>query len=434
MRRRKSVGYTERRLARMSESIDVAVIDRGIATHIDGVRWLLGAPDNPTLFPAHFLKASFEKIGGLLVRIGTPSGPCGVGFLFPRALTERGRQYTLRLHRLRSDAPPSLDAIEAAVGRAIGAGVVGYDPASPDIGFRPDTPAAPGLQVNEPSAADAEAIRDLQNQVWQPGSADGLYPADLHSPRFRAGTSLIAKRDGAPIGFLFGFFTFGGPALPRAIVDRHADAFRLESQVMAVLPTQQGGGIGRLLKLRQAEVARREGVKVVNWTFDPLLVPNAVLNLTRLRAVAFHFHRHYYQFSNDLNQTPASRLNVTWLLDTRAAREAETVATTSLVDVAAAADIARLNDGPELVAAADGRRRIAIEIPSDWTTLQLDPEQRATALRWRATTDEILSEHLGTDDGQYVLTGVGRDGDRRYLIGERIDAALLARIADQESI
>ncbi len=414
----------------MSESIEVAVIDRGIGTHIDGVRWLLGAPDNPTLFPAHFLKASFEKIGGLLVRIGTPAGLWGVGFLFPRALVEGGRQFTLRLHRLRSDTPLSLDALEAVVARAIGAAVVSYDPASPDVGFRPDTPPAAGLQVNEPSAADARAIRDLQNQVWQPGSADGLYPEDLHAPRFRAGTSLIAKRDGAPIGFLFGFFTFGGPTLPRAIVERHADAFRLESQVMAVLPTQQGGGIGRLLKLRQAEVARREGVKVVNWTFDPLLVPNAVLNLTRLRAVAFHFHRHYYQFSNDLNQTPASRLNVTWLLETRAVRAADTVASAPLVDVANAADIVRLNEGPEIVAAAEGRARIAIEIPADWTTMQLDPAQREAALRWRTTTDEVLGAYLGTDDGQYVLTDVGRDGDRRYLIGERIDAALLARIAE----
>ena len=410
--------------------LSVSVIDRGIGTQIDGVRWLLGAPDNPTLFPAHFLKASFEKIGGLLVRIATPAGLWGVGFLFPRALTADGRQFTLRLHCLRRDLPLAPDAIERAVSSAIGAAVVVYDPASPEVGFRPDTPPARGLQVNEPSAADARAIRELQNQVWQPGSADGLYPEDLHSTGFRAGTSLIAKRDGAPIGFLFGFFTFGGPALPRAIAERHADAFRLESQVMAVLSTQQGGGIGRLLKLRQAEVARREGVTVVNWTFDPLLVPNAVLNLTRLRAIAFHFHRHYYQFSNDLNQTPASRLNVTWLLDTTTVREAERVASAPLLELAEAPDIARLNDGPEIVAVADGRRRIAIEIPGDWAMLQLDPAQRATALRWRATTDEILSAHLGTEDGQYALTGVGREGDRRYLIGERIDAALLARIAD----
>ena len=108
--------------------------------------------------------------------------------------------------------------------------------------------------------------------MWRPEHADALYPEDLHATAFSAGTSLIAKRDGAPIGFLFGFFTFGGPTLPRATAARHPDAFRLESQVMAVLPGQQGGGIGRLLKLRQAEIARREGVHVVNWTFDPLLV------------------------------------------------------------------------------------------------------------------------------------------------------------------
>jgi predicted GNAT superfamily acetyltransferase len=415
----------------MDESIQVAVVDRGIATHIDGVRQLLGAPNNPTLFPAHFLKASFEKIGGLLVRIATPAGPWGVGFLFPRAMTaDGGRQFTLRLHRLRADARLPLEAVERVVSQTVGAAVVGYDPESSDVCFRPDTPPGPGLSVNEPSAADARAIRDLQQQVWQPDSADGLYPEDLHAPAFRAGTSLIAKRDGVPIGFLFGFFTFGGPVLPRLVAARHADAFRLESQVMAVLPTQQGGGIGRLLKLRQAEVARREGVTIVNWTFDPLLVPNAVLNLTRLRAVAFHFHRNYYQFANDLNQTPASRLNVTWLLDSTAVREAAATTATALVDLAEATDIVRLNAGPDVVAHAEGRSRIAIEVPGDWTTLQLDPSRRADALRWRATTDTILSGHLGTEEGQYVLTGVGRDGDRRFLIGERIDDALLARIAD----
>jgi predicted GNAT superfamily acetyltransferase len=416
----------------MNDLIDVAVIDRGLAPQIDGVRWLLGAPDNPTLFPPHFLKSSFEKIGGRLVRVGTPAGPCGVGFLFPRAFTDRGREYTLRLHRLGADADaaPSTEAIERAVARAIDAEVVCYDPASPDVSYRPDTPAAAGLQVEEPTRSDARAIRDLQQAIWQPDHADGLYPEDLHAPRFRAGTSLIAKRDGVPIGFLFGFFTFGGPLLPPAVASRHADAFRLESQVMAVLPTQQGGGIGRLLKLRQADVARREGVRVVNWTFDPLLVANAVLNLTRLRAVAFHFHPNYYQFSNDLNQTPASRLNVTWLVDSRAVREAASAPAASLTELASLPDVVRLNDGSERTASPAGHAAVAVEIPADWTTLQLDPAKREIALRWRAATDAILSEHLGPDEGQYALTGVGRDGDRRYLIGERVDAALLERLAE----
>jgi hypothetical protein len=91
--------------------------------------------------------------------------------------------------------------------------------------------------------------------------------------------------------------------------------------------------------------------------------------------------------------------------------------------------VVRLNAGAERVASPDGRSSIAIEIPADWTSLQLDPARRASALRWRATTDAILSEHLGPGDGQYVLTGVGVDGDRRYLLGERIDDPLLDRLA-----
>lgn len=413
----------------MNEPIEVSVIDRGIAAHVDGVRWLLGAPDNPTLFPPHFLKSSFEKIGGRLVRIATAGGPWGAGFLFPRGLTDRGREYTLRLHRFASAETLPCDAVERAVAQAIGAGVVCYDPSTPDVGYREEAAAQPGLQVDVPSAADARAIRNLQQAVWKPDHADGLYPADLHSPRFRAGTSLIAKRDGEPIGFLFGFFTFGGPPLPDAITRRHADEFRLESQVMAVLPSQQGGGIGRTLKLRQAAQARQEGVRIVNWTFDPLLVANAVLNLTRLRAVAFHFHPNYYQVSNTLNQTPASRLNVTWLIESRAVQDAAAAAPAGLTELAGRADVTRLNDGPEPRAAAAGPL-IAIEIPGDWTRMQLDPAQRADALRWRTTTDTILGECVGPGEGQYALTGVGRDGDRRFLIGERVDAAFLARIAE----
>lgn len=411
----------------MDDSFDVSVIDRGMAAHIDGIRWLLGAPDNPTLFPAHFLASSFEKIGGRLIRLTTPRGAWGVGFLFPHRLIAGRRRYTLRLHRLDPAAEAPRAVIEQAVARAIGAEVTCYDPAR-DASYRPDAPAAPGLQIVEPSASDAPAIRALQQRIWQPEHADALYPEDLHAPGFGAGASLVAKRDGDPIGFLFGFFTFGGPALPKAVADRHPDAFRLESQVMAVLPAEQGGGIGRLMKLRQAELARREGIHVVNWTFDPLLVANAVLNLTRLRAVAFHFQRNYYRFANDLNQTPASRLNVTWLIGTRAVREAAATPM-PVADLSSRPEVVRLNVGPERAASASGAPAIAIELPADWRALQLDPARRDEALRWRAATDDLLDEHLGTDEGRYVLTDVGRDGDRRFLIGERIDAALLARLA-----
>ena len=70
---------------------------------------------------------------------------------------------------------------------------------------------------------------------------------------------------------------------------------------------------------------------------------------------------------------------------------------------------------------------VAIEVPSNWTALQnKDLEQ---ALIWRETTDRIFQQYLGCDEGKYIVTGVGQDGERKYLIAEKVDLALLKHLA-----
>lgn len=411
------------------EDVRIDVVDAGFAGEIDDLRARLGAPDNPLLFPAHFLKAAFPKIGGQLVRISTPQGLWAVGFLFARALADRRRHYTLRLHRVpgNSDSGPALtpSAIAAAVAQRIDADVTPYDPSGPTT-YRPATATGHGLEIVEPSAQDTDAIRALQRRIWS-GAPDGLYPPDLHSEEFHAGTSLVAKLDGVLAGFLFGFFKFGGPALPARLAAQYPGELRLESQLMAVEPGHGGAGIGKALKLRQAALARREGIQLVNWTFDPLQFVNASLNLRRLGAVAFHFYRNYYQVANALNHTPASRLSVTWFIDTQAVHD-PAPRTGRALDLAQRPDIVRVNHGVTKTHAPGGARAIAIEIPRDWTAMQQDPQQRDAALQWRTTTDEILDEYLGPEDGRYALTDVGEDGDQRYLIGERVDDELMRRL------
>jgi predicted GNAT superfamily acetyltransferase len=411
-----------------SDSLEVCSIHDVSGEDVDALRSELGAPDNPTLFPAHFLKASFPRLGGRIVRLLTAHGPLGIGFLFPRELRGARRRYTLRLHRVNRMPDPGTDAIERIVAAHIGADVTVYEPGERDAWNADSPPGATGLQIGEPSAADADAIRDLQQQVWNP-PPDALYPRDLHSPAFHAGDSMVATVDGALVGFLFGFFKFEGAPLPAAVRTRHPDTFRLESQLLAVLPSHNGKGIARVLKLRQAARARAAGIHVVNWTFDPLQFVNATLNLTRLGAVAFDFYRNHYQFSNDLAQTPASRVSVTWLIET--ARVAQAAATSARpLDLADRPDIVRLNDGPERIGSPAASRVVAIEIPADWTRLQQDRAQRPLALAWRSTTDALFGECLGIDDRHFALTGTAVDGDRRYLVAERVDAELLARVSE----
>jgi predicted GNAT superfamily acetyltransferase len=424
----------------VADSIQVSVLDyadRSYPQAIDDARQLLGAPNNPTLFPGHFLKASFPKIGGRVLFLRANGHAVGVGYLFPRALNGGIREFTLRLHRALPDFTARAAEIANAVEHALGETVHFYEPTA-DLTFAPPLP--PDQYIGRPGADEAHEVRELQNRIWAPPSADGLYPSDMHSLDFALGTSLLARLDGGtPAGFLFGFYKFGGAALPALLAERHPADFRLESQLMGVLHAYRRRNVAVDLKRRQAELARADGIHLVNWTFDPLQYGNAHLNFCRLGGVAFDFYPNYYDFANQLNVAPASRLSVTWLIRSARVHWALAGSGQTGIDLRYAPDVVCLNDGPERAATTDGALRIAVEIPSDWTGLQRaaaaeamegDSRQLDLVLKWRNTTDEILGECVGAADGKYVLTGTGHDGARRYLIGERIDDVLLGSLGE----
>jgi len=88
--------------------------------------------------------------------------------------------------------------------------------------------------------------------------------------------------------------------------------------------------------------------------------------------------------------------------------------------------IRRINNGWAEPHFEEDAQSIAIEIPANWTGLQ--KEHLEEALRWREVTDRLLQHYVGCEEGKYVVTGVGRDGYRKYLIAERVDSALLERL------
>lgn len=63
---------------------------------VDHMGLRLGAPDNPTLFPYHFLAVVLQRIGGHLVQVEIDGDEASLGFLFPRHAAD-GPAYTLRL-------------------------------------------------------------------------------------------------------------------------------------------------------------------------------------------------------------------------------------------------------------------------------------------------------------------------------------------------
>jgi predicted GNAT superfamily acetyltransferase len=185
--------------------------------------------------------------------------------------------------------------------------------------------------------------------------------------------------------------------------------------------------IANLLKKVQAEEAWQSGIGVVNWTADPLQFPNAALNFGLLRALAFDFYPDLYPFRNALNRVPASRFGLTWLVGSERAQNVPlTGARAIILDLPQHSEIQRVNDGyRELDFRANGSH-IAVEIPADWTMMQANDMEEAA--RWREATDRLFSHYVGAEAGQYVITGVATDRELCFLIGQRVDDALLAHL------
>jgi len=66
------------------------------------------------------------------------------------------------------------------------------------------------------------------------------------------------------------------------------------SLTMAVHPDYWNSGIGSSLKLAQRDAARQRGIKLIQWTYDPLQSKNAYLNINKLGAIVRTYHPNLY--------------------------------------------------------------------------------------------------------------------------------------------
>lgn len=91
----------------------------------------------------------------------------------------------------------------------------------------------------------------------------------------------------------------------------------LHSHMLAVQPEYRNSGIGRKLKLAQREDALSRGITKMEWTFDPLEIKNAYLNIVRLGAIVHSYTPNFYGvFSSRLQAgLPTDRLHAEWFMD-----------------------------------------------------------------------------------------------------------------------
>ncbi len=95
-----------------------------------------------------------------------------------------------------------------------------------------------------------------------------------------------------------------------------AEAY-LHSHMLAVREGYRNRGLGAQLKREQRREALERGIRRMEWTFDPLEIKNAFLNIHRLGAVAREYRANFYGVSSSRLQSglPTDRLLAEWHLD-----------------------------------------------------------------------------------------------------------------------
>jgi predicted GNAT superfamily acetyltransferase len=91
----------------------------------------------------------------------------------------------------------------------------------------------------------------------------------------------------------------------------------LHSHMTGVLSEYRDRGVGRMLKLFQRDEALSRGIRLIQWTFDPLELRNAHFNLNRLGTICREYQPNLYGVTTSpLHRGLATdRLLAEWHLD-----------------------------------------------------------------------------------------------------------------------
>lgn len=147
----------------------------------------------------------------------------------------------------------------------------------------------------------------LQKEVWNFTDAE-LVPLRLFVVAEKVGGQVIGAFDGnAMVGFAM--------AVPGV---RGGHPY-LHSHMLAVRKDFRNAGLGRRIKLFQREEAIARGFQLIEWTFDPLEIKNAYLNIEKLGAIARRYTINQYGITSSPLQggLPTDRLIAEWWVKSR---------------------------------------------------------------------------------------------------------------------
>src|SRR5450759_655837 len=231
---------------------------------------------------------------------------------------------------------------------------------------------------------EMQACFALQKEVWKFSDAD-LVPVRMFVVASKIGGQVIGAFDGRElIGFAL--------AIPGM---RNGHCY-LHSHMLAVRQQYRNGGLGRRMKLHQREDALARGFELMEWTFDPLEIKNAYLNIEKLGAIARRYNVNQYGITSSPLQggLPPDRLVAEWWMKSKRVEEV-------------------LADAPR----AKFKCRERIDVPAEIYEWKAAATKRTQALAVQGSNRERFNRAFA--EGLSVL-GYERDerGNGRFLLGD----------------
>lgn len=171
---------------------------------------------------------------------------------------------------------------------------------------------------------ELEAVVQLQVETWGYDPTD-VIPRKAFLVMQSVGGQVIGAFDtdlpGAPehgdASSMVGFaLSLPGVKTGSKSPNGHPFAY-IHSHMLAVREAYRNRKVGAQLKLAQREDALAKGLHHMEWTFDPVEIKNAFLNIHKLGAIVRTYRRDFYGVSSSRLQggLPTDRLVAEWELD-----------------------------------------------------------------------------------------------------------------------
>jgi predicted GNAT superfamily acetyltransferase len=223
----------------------------------------------------------------------------------------------------------------------------------------------------------------LQKEVWNFNDAE-LVPLRLFVVAEKVGGQVMGAFDGAAmVGFAL------------SVPGTRSGHIYLHSHMLAVRSDHRNGGLGRRLKLLQREDALARGIELIEWTFDPLEIKNAYLNIEKLGAIARRYNINQYGITSSPLQggLPSDRLIAEWWLKSK---RVETLLATG--------------KNPTFA------RQEAIEVPAEIYAWKAAVETRVKA---KQVQERNREQFLKAFDAGLAVLGYERDsaGNGKFVLG-----------------